>query len=93
MQKRLLAVHWRLRQYSLLPGAMGFRTFARTGWRPFDLAGVPLAGDDLALGGRAIADTDAEPRRIAESTARERHQAINWLLGDHPVYSRVDLST
>jgi uncharacterized protein DUF4272 len=94
MERRLLAIHWRLREFSLRPRAMDFREFSRTAWMgPFELEGIPLAGNDLAIGGKPIAEADPERVHKSQSIALERHQAINWLMGQHWVYSLVDTST
>jgi hypothetical protein len=94
MQHRLLAIHWRFRELSLSRGAVDMASFARRSWfGGFDLTGIPLVDGDLAISGLAI--TKAEPSRVARcsSIAMERHGAINWLLGDHRLYSEVSTST
>jgi hypothetical protein len=94
MGDRLLGLHWRLRDFSLRPEAMDFRAFAADCWfGSFDLEGIPLVDDDLAIDGQAITDADPDRRGIAHSIAMERHQAINWLAGWDAVYSQVDTST
>jgi hypothetical protein len=54
---------------------------------------VAFVGDDLAIRGTAIAATPRELLAMTSSIAMERHQAINWLDGVHPIYSDVDTST
>lgn len=91
MERRLLAIHWRLREFSLRPRAMDFREFSRTAWMgPFELEGIPLAGNDLAIGGKPIAEAEPDQVSKSQSVAMERHQAINWLMGQHWIYSRRD---
>ncbi len=94
MERRLLAIHWRLRDFSLGPRTMDFREFSRTAWMgPFELEGIPLAGNDLAIGGEPIEQADPEQVHESQSIALERHHAINWLMGQTWVYSQVDTST
>lgn len=94
MSGRLLGLHWRLRDFSLRPQPMDFRAFAAQCWfGSFDLEGVALAGDDLAIAGEPIAQADEDARGVAHSIAMERHQAINWLMGRGSIYSAVDTST
>lgn len=94
MSGRLSGLHWRLRDFSLRPQPMDFRAFAADCWfGSFDLEGVELVDDDLAIDGKAIAEADPERVGITHSIAMERHQAINWLAGYEPIYSQVDTST
>lgn len=94
MASQLLGLHWRLRDFGLRPGAMDFRRFADNCWfGKMNVEGVAFAGDDLALHGKPIAEAPRELVTMASSIAMERHQAINWLDGFHPVYSEVDTST
>lgn len=95
MRRRLLGLHWRIREHDVDPGgAVDLAAFARDSWfGGFDLAGVALADSDLAVAGVAI--TGADPARVAHvrSIATERHVAINWVFGEHPVYSLVTDAT
>ncbi len=92
--RRLLGLHWRFRELSLQGQPMDYARFAGQCWfGSFDLEGIALAGGDLAVGGRPIAEADPGHVRFAQSIAMERHRAINWLLGYHRVYSGVDTST
>jgi hypothetical protein len=91
---RLLGLHWRLRDFSLRPGPLDFRAFAERCWfGSFDLADVRLVDQDLAIGEVAISAASPAERARVSSIARERHQAINWLRGQHALYSEVDTST
>lgn len=93
-QTHALMVHWRLRDFSLRPTAMDFVAFSKKSWiGQFDLSGFRIINNDMALGGKAIAQADAEIFRSCQSSAMERHQAINWLLGSSKVYSETDTST
>jgi hypothetical protein len=96
MQRRLLAIHWRLRDFGINPKSVNFRRFCdgSTMWLgAVDLAGVRLIGDDLALGDAAIANAPQALFHNACSAAMERHLAINWLCGGPPIYSETDTST
>ena len=95
VQQRLLAIHWRMRDFGLNGKAMNFREFCdgRAGWLgKVDLRDVRLIGDDLALGETAIADADESLVRNVNSAAMERHLAANWLMWGG-VYSETDTST
>lgn len=91
---RQLALHWRFRDYSLRPAAMDFAKFVREcGWAALSVDASVLIDNDLSVGGMRI--DKAEPAQVQRclSIAMERHQAINWLRGEHPIYSEVDTST
>lgn len=88
------AIHWRIRDFSLRPQAMDFRSFSEKSWfGPLSIDGLSLAEDDLAIDGVPIAKAPKERFRQCQSIASERHQAINWLRGWHEIYSEVDTST
>ena len=95
MAAKLLAVHWRLRQFRVDGGQpiADWPSHAKNAWFPLNLADVPLKGGDLAIGDAAIADADDGLLQLASSIAQERHQAINWLAGDSEVYSETDTPT
>lgn len=91
---RQLALHWRFRDYSLRPAAMDFAKFVREcGWAALSVDTSALIDSDLSVDGVRI--DQAEPSQVQRclSIAMERHQAINWLRGEHPIYSEVDTST
>lgn len=88
---RQLAVHWRLREYTLRPGPMDFAAVvANGGWARLDIDDAALLDRDLAIDGDTI--DRAEPDAIVRCTsiASERHRAASWLAGADPVYSRVE---
>lgn len=92
--KRLLAVHWRLRNFSLNPKVMDFGEFAKTCWfGPLDLRGLTLVKGDLAVGGKRIDKADPDAVATAHSAAQERHQAVNWLLEGPARYSEASVAT
>jgi hypothetical protein len=94
MSKILLAIHWRLREFSLRPQKVDLRKFAKEGWMcPFDISPIALVEDDLAIEHFTISKALAESVSRTHSSAMERHLAIRWLAGDSPIYSRTDTST
>jgi hypothetical protein len=93
-ERRLLAVHWRVRQLQVEPGPVDFVRFSQEAWfGGFDLFGIAVADRDLAVGGAPIVGADPDLVRITSSIAAERHQAIAWVCGDDPRYSAIDTST
>ncbi|HVW03152.1 MAG TPA: DUF4272 domain-containing protein [Planctomycetaceae bacterium] len=89
-----LMVHWRLRDFSLRPKAMDFVAFSKNSWiGAVDLGRFQILQNDLALSGNAIADADPETIQTCQSSALERHLAINWIRGDTPVYSATATNT
>jgi hypothetical protein len=91
---QIFAVHWRLTNHRLKPEPMNFRKFAAAAWfGPLNIEGVRLVEDDLAIGDRPIASADPDRVSAASSAAMERHRAVNWLLGEEPIYSRVQTNT
>ena len=94
LRNRLFAIHWRLVNLRLKPEPMNFADFARTAWfGPLDITGARLINGDLALGDHAIADAPFDLLGAVQSSAMERHLAINWLCGGSVVYSETDVST
>lgn len=88
---RQLAVHWRLREYSLRPGPMDFASVVATGgWARLDIDAAALVDDDLAIDGGPIDRAGADAVARCTSIAGERHRAANWLVGADPVYARVE---
>ncbi|HEX8697158.1 MAG TPA: DUF4272 domain-containing protein [Longimicrobium sp.] len=94
LRSRLFALHWRLRDFYVKPGAMDFGEFARTCWfGPLDLTGIPLVEGDLGLGGRRIDRAPPDVFSTAHSAAQERHQAANWLWEGPALYSEASVAT
>ena len=94
LASRLLAVHWRLRDFSLRPVHMDFASFAPTAWfGPLDVTGLEFAGGDLAIDGRPLMDVGEARWRECMSIVRERQQAANWLCGQQTLYSEVSCDT
>ena len=85
------AVHWRLREFSLNPGALDFQTFARTAWfGPLSLDGVALANGDLSITGDPISQAPASAVHLATSIAQERHLPANWLADATQLFTDTD---
>jgi len=88
---QILLYHWRMVDFRIRPEATNFREVKI--WGEPDLGWASLVDDDLVIAGSPIALADSDAVSIAESIARERHKASNWLAGYDPVYSEVDTST
>ncbi len=85
---QMLAIHWRLRQYSLEGKAMDFVAFAPTAWcGPMDLSLARLIDNDLEVNGARIDESPEPAWRIAAGIMQERRQAVEWLLGGDALYS------
>lgn len=90
-KRRLYGIHWRLREFWLRPRPFDFRAYSRTAAHgTFDLIGIPLLEDDLAIDGRPLSQASRELAQRSHDMVVERHQAIGWILGKHHDYSRVD---
>jgi hypothetical protein len=94
LSSQMLAIHWRIRQFSLDGKAMDFVAFAPTAWcGPMDISLSRLKNNDLELHGQAIADSSPESLQRTGGIMEERRKALHWVLGHHPVYSQNDTST
>ena len=94
MHEHLLALHWRLRDFSIRPTLMDFVEFSKKCWfGSFDVSGFRLIQGDLAIGDCALTETDPDELSRVSSIAVERHTAINWLRGDSAIYSEVETHT
>jgi hypothetical protein len=92
---RILAIHWRLRQFKQIgPKPIDFATYAKgVKWATFNLEGVALVEGDLSIGGMPISKATQESLSRAMSIAMERHQAANWLTGWATEYHKVECPT
>jgi len=94
MARRLTGLHWRLKEMWTNRTPIDFRSFSRNAWfGGFDLIGITLADDDLAIDGQPITRASRDRVKQCHSIAVERHQAIAWLRGLHRIYSKVDTAT
>ena len=93
-RRKLLGIHWRLRELKMRPQAADFVAFAGKNWfGGFSLDGIAIQGTDLAVGGKPISEAEPQLVELTRSIANERHQAANWLIGVHPIYSSVGTPT
>lgn len=89
-----LAVHWRLREYSLRAEPMNFVDFAqRCQWAQMPVADLQILDGDLALRGTPISGASDDVLGECTSIIRERQQAANWLIGQEELYSEVTCDT
>jgi hypothetical protein len=90
----LLALHWRLREFSRSRRPIDFAGLLQTArFGPLEIDDLRLVEGDLAIGYLPIsAAPEAEFSRCL-SIAMERHQAVNWLRGYADVYSEVPVDT
>jgi hypothetical protein len=90
----LFALHWRLRNFRIDQAPIDFVEYARTCWfGPLNLTGLPLIKGDLGLRGRRIDRASPDVLLSAESAARERHHAANWLWEGPERYSEASEAT
>jgi hypothetical protein len=89
-----LAVHWRLRNYTLEPEAIDFRQLAANcTWATFPIDDLTLIEGDLSLRGKPIHHAGGDLIEECSSIIRERQQAANWLIGEQAIYSEVACDT
>jgi hypothetical protein len=89
-----LALHWRLREFSLSPGTMDFVDYvSRCQWGTLRLDNLEIQDKDLAIDSIRLDRLTVEQFRRTLSITRERHIAFNWLLGLEPIYSEVTADT
>jgi hypothetical protein len=95
MRTRVTIIHWRLRQYRLLPEPMDYACYlkAHPSFKKAWMENLPLKDGDLAIGKKAIVDAAKDKSRECESIAVERQIAVYWLAGDDPIYSKIDPAT
>lgn len=94
MTEAFVAVHWRLRRHAREPGAYHFAALvAKNDWAPLIVGRLELIDGDLGLAGVPLTRAVGDPLDNARSVAQERHVALEWLVGQHPVYSRVESNT
>ncbi len=94
MESRLFGIHWRMVDFRAQSTRLDFRAVAARNWSGmWDLSNVPLVDDDLAIRGVRVDLADPAARSETESIARERHQAINWIMGRSPSYSTAPSET
>jgi hypothetical protein len=87
------AVHWRLLEHTRRPDAqVSMQRFGAAVHRwPEGVVPCELAGDDLAIAGRALRELDPVMLLAALRRVQERHRALLWLLGQNRAYAEVAL--
>ena len=94
MQDHQLALHWRVRDYSLQQEPMDFVEFSKNSWfGGFDLERFRVINGDLAIDDVEICKAGPDEVNTVQSIVMERHLAINWLVGDSEIFSEQDTST
>ncbi len=95
LSDRQLGLHWRLRDFSVNGKGVDLVKLAagEIWFGGFDLTGVAISDNDLAIGGVPIVRADADRIQICQSIAMERRRASDWLIGLDAVYSEIDMST
>lgn len=89
-----LAIHWRIRQFSLDGKEMDFVGYAPKSWcGAMDLSAARILERDLAIGDVPIVKAPEEAWQSASGNLEERRTALQWVLGQSPVYSETDTST
>lgn len=92
--EQALALHWRLRDYSLNSTPVDFAEFGKTCWfGPISTDWANIIDGDLALEDSPISKASEDIIDRSLSCAVERHLAINWLHGHSNIYSQTDTST
>lgn len=91
----LYAIHSRLREYLRDKRRNHFVNWVEQSW--LDCLGVPfdylIADNDLALDRIPLSHVHAKRVQACEWCIQERHRAICWLQGLHPVYSLTPADT
>lgn len=94
MTEAFLAVHWRLRRHSRESGPYDFAALvAKNDWASLIAGRLELIDGDLGLAGVPLTRAVGDLLDNARSVIQERHVALEWLTGQHPVYSQVESNT
>ena len=90
----ILAIHWRLNRYAEDSAPLDMRHMAAEAWfGHVDSGQLALIDNDLSIVGKAVADSCDRARGRCQLITLQRHRAINWLLGHHAIFSRVETIT
>jgi hypothetical protein len=91
----LYAIHARLRDFARSKDRKNFASWVEREW--IDTLGLDAADlivdDDLAIDGEVISYAEVSRLHECEWITCERHRAIIWLLGGHPIYSQTPVDT
>jgi hypothetical protein len=89
-----LALHWRLRQFSLEPGRIDFVSYASNcKWADMRIDELEVVDSELAIKGVPIDRVDDAVFHKSLSITMERRVALDWLLGFETLYSDVTTDT
>ena len=89
-----LTIHWRLSEFRIIDSPIDFASLvSHCEWAPLTLDGVELIDGDLGIRSERIDRAPADWLRQTMSITRERHKALNWLLGFDPIYSNTSTDT
>ncbi len=89
-----IMAHWRFREFSLRPVPCDFVKASKGCWiGTFDIARFRISGNDVMVGEHEISQADRNEIGMCNSIAKERHVAINWLLGENDIYSQIETHT
>jgi hypothetical protein len=93
LAEMLEVAQWRLDRELDGEAAVSLRNFdAGTFLWPHDVAPLTFAADgDVAIGGLPLAAAPAHAKLVARRIVVERRQAVNWMAGQHAIYSAVDV--
>lgn len=95
LAEMLEVAQWRLDRELGGQPAVSLRNFdaGSFAW-PGDAEPLSFAPDgDLAVGGEALAAAAEHAKRLTLRIILERRRAVNWLAGQNPVYSTIDLES
>lgn len=94
MADRIMAVHWRLNRFDQDAAPLDMAAMSAEAWfGDMDSGKLALIDNDLAIVGKPVAAACNIARQRCRHITLQRHRAINWLLGHHPVFSKVETST
>jgi hypothetical protein len=93
LAEMLEVAQWRLDRALAGEPAVSLRNFD-AGTFSWPREAEPLAfgdGGDLAVGGQPLDAAPEHAQRLARRIVAERRRAVNWLAGQNPVYSAVEI--
>jgi hypothetical protein len=95
LAEMLEVAQWRLDRELAGEPAVSLRNFdARSFQWPRHVQPLQFGEDgDVSLGGKSLADAPEHSKRLALRVVMERRRAVNWLAGQHAVYSAVDVES
>jgi hypothetical protein len=93
LAEMLEVAQWRLDRELAGESAVSLRNFdAGSFVWPGDVQRLAFAPDgDLLVDGQPLPSASEHAKRVAQRVSVERRRAVNWLAGQHAVYSAIDL--